>query len=41
MQTLPKGIIQVLRQFERLFKRVWEWSKVLLLGPFWLQATAR
>lgn len=33
MQTLPKEIIQVLRQFERLFsKRVWEWSKVLLIG---------
>jgi len=33
MQTLPKGIIQVLRQFEMLFsKRVWEWSKVLLIG---------
>lgn len=33
MQTLPKGIIHVLRQFELLFsKRVWEWSNVLLPG---------
>jgi hypothetical protein len=33
MQTLPTGIIQVLRQFEMLFsKRVWEWSKVVLIG---------
>jgi hypothetical protein len=33
MLTLPKGIIQVLRQFETVFsERVWEWAKVLLMG---------
>lgn len=33
MQTLPKGIIQVLRQFETVFsERVWEWAKVLVIG---------
>src|SRR5579859_4687759 len=33
MLTLPKGIIQVLRQFEAvLSERVWEWAKVLLIG---------
>ncbi len=33
MQTLPKRIIQVLRQFEEvLSERVWEWAKVLLIG---------
>ena len=33
MLTLPKGIIQVLRQFEAVFsERVWEWAKVLLIG---------
>lgn len=33
MPTLPKGIIQVLRQFETVFsERVWEWAKVLLIG---------
>src|SRR5215469_4933769 len=31
---LPKQIIQVLKQFEEVFsKRVWEWAKVLLIGP--------
>jgi hypothetical protein len=33
MLTLPKKIIQVLRQFEEVFsERVWEWAKVLLIG---------
>jgi hypothetical protein len=33
MLTLPKRIIQVLRQFETVFsERVWEWGKVLLIG---------
>ena len=33
MLTLPKRIIQVLRQFEAVFsERVWEWAKVLLIG---------
>ena len=33
MLTLPKGIIQVLRQFETvLSERVWEWAKVLVIG---------
>src|SRR6266567_817408 len=33
MLTLPKGIIQVLHQFEAvLSERVWEWAKVLLIG---------
>ena len=33
MQTLPKRIIHVLRQFETvLSERVWEWAKVLLIG---------
>jgi hypothetical protein len=33
MQTLPKGIIQVLRQFETVMsERMWEWAKVLLIG---------
>ena len=33
MLTLPKRIIQVLRQFEAvLSERVWEWAKVLLIG---------
>src|SRR5438132_3881912 len=33
MLTLPKRIIQVLRQFETVFsERVWEWAKVLLRG---------
>ncbi len=33
MLTLPKRIIQVLRQFETVFsERVWEWAKVLLIG---------
>ena len=33
MLTLPKGIIQVLRQCEAVFsERVWEWAKVLLIG---------
>lgn len=33
MQTLPKGIIQVLRQFETIMsERVWEWAKVLVIG---------
>lgn len=33
MQTLPKRIIQVLRQFETVMsERVWEWAKVLLIG---------
>jgi hypothetical protein len=32
MLTLPKRIIQVLRQFEAvLSERVWEWAKVLLV----------
>jgi len=33
MLTLPKKIIQVLRDFETvLSERVWEWAKVLLIG---------
>lgn len=33
MQTLPKRIIQVLRQFEAVFsERVWDWAKVLVIG---------
>lgn len=33
MPTLPKRIIQVLRQFEEVMsERVWEWAKVLLIG---------
>ncbi len=33
MRTLPRAIIQVLRQFELLFsERVWEWAKILLVG---------
>ncbi len=33
MLTLPKRIIQVLRQFEAvLSEQVWEWAKVLLIG---------
>jgi hypothetical protein len=33
MLTLPKGIIHVLGQFERvLSERVWEWAKVLVIG---------
>src|SRR6202051_1932867 len=33
MQTLPKGIIHVLRHFESVFsERIWEWAKVLLVG---------
>src|SRR5581483_5240262 len=33
MQTLPKRMRQVLRQFESvLSERVWEWAKVLLIG---------
>jgi hypothetical protein len=33
MLTLPKRIIQVLRQFEAVFsERVSEWAKVLLIG---------
>src|SRR4051794_37729192 len=33
MLTLPKRIIQVLRHFETAFsERIWEWSKVLLIG---------
>src|SRR6266446_3843934 len=33
MLTLPKGIIQVLGQFEAvLSERVWEWAKVLVIG---------
>src|SRR5215813_9571302 len=33
MQTLPKRIIHVLRDFEPvLSERVWEWAKVLLIG---------
>src|SRR5437016_14093241 len=33
MLTLPKRIIQVLRQFEAVFsERVCEWAKVLLIG---------
>jgi hypothetical protein len=33
MLTLPKKIMQVLRQFETVFsERVWEWAKVLLIG---------
>src|SRR5690348_5332076 len=33
MQTLPRKIIHVLRQFEIIFsERVWEWAKVLLIG---------
>src|SRR5438046_10723998 len=33
MLTLPKRIIQVLRQFETVFsERVWEWAKVLVIG---------
>ena len=33
MLTLPKRIIQVLREFEEVFsERVWEWAKVLLIG---------
>jgi hypothetical protein len=33
MLNLPKAIITVLRPFERVFsERVWEWSKVLLVG---------
>jgi hypothetical protein len=35
MLTLPKTIIHILRQFEEAFsERVWEWSKVLLIGAF-------
>src|SRR5918911_2468596 len=33
MLTLPKRIIQVLRHFEPVFsERVWEWTKVLVIG---------
>lgn len=33
MRNLPAQIIQVLRQFERLFsERTWEWAKILLVG---------
>jgi len=33
MLSLPKKIIQVLRDFEEVFsERVWEWAKVLLIG---------
>ena len=33
MLSLPKKIIQVLRDFEEIFsERVWEWAKVLLIG---------
>src|SRR6266700_3625911 len=33
MLTLPKKIIQVLRQFETVMsERVWEWAKVLVIG---------
>jgi DDE superfamily endonuclease len=33
MQTLPRAMIHILRQFELLFsERVWEWAKILLVG---------
>jgi hypothetical protein len=33
MQTLPKRILQVLRQFETVMsERVWEWANVLVIG---------